>query len=66
MLTNVDIQQEIQERLNEKCLSADEVLVRLGEQARSISKESEGKWIKQAIMQVKAGNGPTMMVNVDI
>ena len=39
LLTNVDIKQEIQERLSEKCLSAGEVLVRLGEQARSISKD---------------------------
>ena len=39
LLENVEVQQSIQERLQEKCLSADEVLVRLGEQARSLSKE---------------------------
>ena len=39
LLANISIQAKIQERLQEKCLSADEVLVRLGEQARSISKE---------------------------
>ena len=39
LLSDINIQEEIQKRLQEKCLSADEVLVRLGEQARSLSKE---------------------------
>lgn len=35
LLTNVDIQEEIQRRLEEKQLSADEVLARLGDMARA-------------------------------
>ena len=44
LLVDVGIQAKIQERLQGKCLSADEVLVRLGEQARSISKEYVNDW----------------------
>lgn len=39
LLEIVEVQEEIQKRLSEKCLSADEVLARLGEQARSLSEE---------------------------
>lgn len=35
LLTNVDIQEEIKRRLDEKAMSADEVLIRLAEQARA-------------------------------
>ncbi|MEE9365420.1 MAG: terminase small subunit [Dehalococcoidales bacterium] len=35
LLKNVEIQEEIQRRLDEKCMGADEVLLRLAEQARA-------------------------------
>lgn len=41
LLTNVDIQSAIKARLNDKVMSADEVLVRLSEQARG----EQGKYI---------------------
>jgi len=37
-LVNVDIQQKIQERIEEKCMDADEILIRLADQARGLIK----------------------------
>ena len=37
LLVNISIQQIIQARIEEKCMDADEVLVRLAEQARGVS-----------------------------
>ena len=37
LLSDINIQQEIQGRIEEKCMDADEVLIRLADQARGVS-----------------------------